>query len=386
MPSIFANEACPVFYAGRFADGVSGADLPDGSVILNDWDVLPSSLATPMRRATSLVVLDVFSFPFETMSEEQWDVPLVITLPGGFDADFLQKIFGEPLFERLGYFDRVAVHNTELWDDLSRRYGWSESQLIQLERENPPEIASRIAALLDAENTPRQLSGGPYETYSYWNERGDAMARYAPRRAICSGRPGLDLEKAMHRVQATALEEQFIAARGDRADDVPFNVLEVGVGVGRWASSFDPMATRFCGVDTSEGMIEAARDGFPGLRFERIGQDLLLPYEDESFDLVFTVDVLHHNSASDRLTMLSEMWRVARPGGRLMFLEDFVAERRSPDSTIYPMPVKEFVDLIIEAFVGRVTLEHVESLRYPRDDVVRAGLISLSKLGVPKRW
>lgn len=386
IPRISANDARPVFYAGRFADGFSGADLPEGSVVLNDWDVLPSSLAVAMRGASSLVVLDMFSFPFETMIEEQRDVPLVAVLPGGFDADFLQKVFGEPLFEHFGFFDRVAVHGAELWDDLSRRYVWSESQLIQLEREDLVKTASMIVALLEAEDSHRKLSSGSYETYGYWNERGDALARSAPRRAICSGRPGLDLDKAIHRVQATALEEQFIAARGDRADDVPFDVLEVGAGVGRWASSFDPMSTRFCGVDTSEGMIEAARVGFPEARFDRIGRNLLLPYEDESFDLVFTVDVLHHNPPSNRRTMLSEMWRVARPGGRLMFLEDFVAERRSPDSTIYPMPIKEFVDSIMEASVGRVTLEHVESLRYPRDDVVRAGLISLSKLGVPKRW
>ncbi len=386
IPKIFVDGARPVFYAGRFADEVSGAGLPENCRVLSDWDVLPSSLATAMRGAASLVVLDVFSFPFETMTEEQWDVPLVAALPGGFDGEFLEKVFGEPLLERLSFFDRVTVRGADLWDDLSRRYGWSESQRILLEDEDPANAALEIAALLEAEAIPRQLSGGPYETYSYWSERGDEMARSAPRRAICSGRPGRELDKAMHRVQATALEEQFAAARGGRAQDVPFEVLEVGAGVGRWVASFDPTTTRFYGVDISGDMIEAARDGFPEARFDRIGRDLILPYEDESFDLLFTVDVLHHNPAPSRLTMLSEMWRVARPGGRLLFLEDFVAEKRSPDSTVYPMPVREFVDLVIEASVGRVTLEHVESLRYPRDDVVRAGLISLSKLGVPKRW
>ena len=33
-----------------------------------------------------------------------------------------------------------------------------------------------------------------------------------------------------------------------------------------------------------------------------------------------------------------------------------------------------------------VTLEHVESIRYPQDDLVRAALLWLAKLGTPKRW
>ena len=133
-------------------------------------------------------------------------------------------------------------------------------------------------------------------------------------------------------------------------------------------------------------MVEAARNNFPGANFDHLGDDLLFPYEDEAFDLVFTVTVLHHNPTPAKEALLSEMWRVTKPGGRLMFLEDFVAGARSEGSTVYPMSVLKFVDLVLETTAGRVTLEHVESVRYPHDDLARGGLISLSKLGIPKKW
>ena len=120
--------------------------------------------------------------------------------------------------------------------------------------------------------------------------------------------------------------------------------------------------------------------------FVRLQPGLLVPYDDESFDLVFCVTLMHHNPTPAKKTLLSEMWRVARPGGRLLFLEDFVFGKRSENSTVYPMSVIEFVGLLLEATNGQVSLEHVESLRYPHDDVTRGGIIAVSKLGVPQRW
>jgi SAM-dependent methyltransferase len=387
VPMTANTDVRPVVYAGRLADRVAGADLPDDRPVLSEWDVLPSHLAAAMERAPALVILDPFSFPFEAMTQDQWDVPLVLALPSEFDAEFLSAVFGEALFERLGFFDRIATPHTVLWEDLRQRYGWTSSQRIEAGGDSPGEAAAEIFALLETGSATPDFAGDDhYEVYRYWSERGEALASSAPHRAVCSARHGLVLDKAMHRVQKAALEPQFAAVRGARVEGVPFDVLEVGVGVGRWAASFNLAKTRFVGVDISEGMVRAVRDDFPEGRFDHLGSDLLFPYDDESFDLVFTVDVLHHNPTPAKRTLLSEMWRVARPGGRLLYLEDFVAQKRSPRSTVYPMSVLKFAELVLEATAGQVVLEHVESLRYPRDEVVRGGLISLSKLGVPKRW
>ena len=376
-----------VFYAGRFMDRIQSVDLPEGCTLLGDWDVLPAQLTVATQEATTLVVLDLFSFPFETLTGIQRDIPLILVLPSGFDEEFLTAVFGEAVFERLDFFDRVATPDPALWKSLRRRYRWAEGQHIGIESGGPDEAAREIGTLLEAESaTPTFFGADRYEAARYWSERGDALAGSVPHRAVCSLLLGPDLNKAMHRVQKAALGPQFVAARGASAEDVPFDILEVGVGVGRWAASFDLEKTRFFGVDISEGMVTAARANFPEGNFDRLGSDLILPYDDESFDLVFSVTVMHHNPTPAKRTLLSEMWRVARPGGRLLFLEDFVVGRWSEKATVYPMSVLEFVGLLLEAMNGQVVLEHVESLRYPHDDMTRGGIISVSKLGVPKRW
>jgi SAM-dependent methyltransferase len=377
----------PVFYAGRFSEEVSGTFLPGDHTVLSDWDVLPAQLASALEPASILVVLDMFSFPFESLTGDLVDVPLILLLPTGLDADFLATVFGKAAFSRLGFFDRVAVADGDLWAELRRRYDFAQGQRVEVEDGHPERAAAEIGDALEAESAFHAPPGdGLYDANRYWSERGDALAGNAPHRAICSIKHGLKFNKAIHRVQEKVLRPQFAAGRGTQAEEVPFDVLEIGAGVGRWAASFDPAKTRFTGVDISEGMVEAARKNFPRCRFDLLGEDSVLPYGDESFDLSFSVTVMHHNPTLTKWALISEMWRVTRPGGRLMFLEDFVSGGWSTTSTVYPMSVNEFVGLLVEATAGQVVLEHVESIRYQHDDFTRGGLLSVSKLGVARTW
>ena len=377
----------PVFYAGRFSEEVSGAGFPGDHTVLSDWDVLPAQLESALEPASVLIVLDMFSFPFESLAGDLADVPLILLLPTGLDANFLATVFGKAAFSTLGFFDRVAVADDDLWNVLRRRYQFSQGQLVEVEDGRPEHAAAEIRAALESESVLYTPFGeGDYEAKRYWSERGDDLAGSAPHRAICSVDHGPKFNKAIHRVQEKALSPQFAAARGTQADEVPFDVLEIGAGVGRWAASFDPARTRFTGVDISEGMVEAAQKNFPQCRFDLLGEEPVLPYGNESFDLSFSVTVMHHNPTPTKQALISEMWRVTRPGGRLMFLEDFVGGGWSTTSTVYPMSVNEFVGLLVEATAGQVVLEHVESIRYQHDDFTRGGLLSVSKLGVARTW
>ncbi len=335
----------PVVYAGRFAEGVPAARLPENCEVLDDWEVLPFRLAEALERATALVVLDLFSFPFEAMTREQRDVPLIAVLPPGLDAPFLNAVFGEALLGALNPLDRVATADPALWEELRQGYRWTDGQLLGLDSPLPEEAAAQVLARLEEEAT----------------------------------RPATD--KAVYRVRAGALGPQFAAARGVRAGDVPFDVLEVGVGDGRWASSFDPATTGFAGLGFGEEVVEAASADFPGGRFDTCGECFVFPCADESFDLAFTVSVLHDRPASAKKNIVSEMWRVVRPGGRLMFLEDFVS-----GGFDHVVSIQSFVGLVLEATAGRVVLEHFEALRYPRDPHFRGGLLALSKVGTPQTW
>jgi protein-L-isoaspartate O-methyltransferase len=350
----------PVIYAGRFVDQVAGADLPGGCIVLGEQDVPPQKLAGVLKRANTLVFLDLPSFPFEAMTDDHWDIPIIVVLPPGFDGESLTADFDRVLFERLGFFDRVVAPDPALWDELRRKYRWTQSQRVPATSDHPGEVAKTVCTLLARESTSPTV----------------------PKAAHIDGDPCFS--KALHHVQAAVLEPRFVAAREKSDTTAPLDVLEVGAGAGRWVSSFDPTKTRFVGIEAREDLVETARANFPDQRFDRLGSGLLFPYEDESFDLVFSVTVMHHHPAPVKRTLLSEMWRVARPGGRLLFLENFVFMDQPEEPAIYPMSVTEFVDLILDATAGQVVLEHTESLRYPGEDLHTGGLISLSRLGIPR--
>jgi hypothetical protein len=327
----------PVIYAGRFVDQAAGTELPAGCIILGEQDALPYKLTAVLSHANALVFLDPLSFPFEAMAGEHWDLPIVVVLPSGFDVESLTNTLGSALFERLGFFDRIVAEHSALWEKLRRKYRWAESQRIPVGINRPSEATEVVRALLEAQ----------------------------PTLGITPEAGGMDrdpyLNKAFHRVQAATLGPQFSAARGEKHNTgVPLAVLEVGAGEGRWASSFDLTKTRFVGIDAREDLVEAARTNFPDQRFDHLGSDLLFPYGDKSFDLVFSVTVMHHTSVRAKRAILSEMWRVARPRGRLVFLEDFVFTTEPQRQAIYPMSVTQFVELILEATAGRVVLERSE--------------------------
>ena len=362
----------PVVYAGRFASGIREAGAPEGCVLLDDWEVLPARLAT-LKGASDLIVLDPLSFPFETLTGVLRDVPLIVVLPEGRDADFLAAVFGGPVFGRLDFFDRVATGDMAVWEDLRRRYRLAGGQLVRLESARPEDAAEEVTTLLQAEargDAKNPVAGGP---------------RPGVRRAARGAYP----DKVAYRTRRAALEPQFASAHGGRADDVPFRVLEVGAGEGRWAASFSPAKTDYHGLDDDEEAVLAARLEWPGVPFAHLGPDGLFPYKDEAFDLVYAVGVLGRYPEREKQRLLSEMWRVARPGGRLIFLEDFVTTREGTKDGSHPehaLSVLQFVELLLVATRWQVVMEHVETLRYPDEAMTRGGLIAVSRLGVPKRW
>jgi ubiquinone/menaquinone biosynthesis C-methylase UbiE len=386
MPKAFSQADAgrrPVVYAGSFADQIGSADLPNDCIVLGEQDTLPCELTQVLNRANTLVLLDLLSFPLEAMSDKHWDLPIVVVLPSGFNAKALIATFGAEFFERLGFFDHIVTSDSALWEELRREYCWAEGQRIPVAGDRPNEVATTVCALFEAESTSTASpSHGQDEAAQYWRER--TLATSVPhredQRVNCDPRT----KKASHRVQAAALEPRFAALRQLRDAKVPLDVLEVGTGAGRWASSFDPTEARFFGIDARETLLRIARTNFPEGHFDLLGSELLFPYEDERFDLVFTATIMHRYPVRAKRTLLSEMWRVTKPGGQLLFLEHFVFEKQPEQSTIHPMSASEFERLILDATAGQVVLDYVESLQYPGDNLRTGMVISLLRLGVPK--
>jgi len=124
-----------------------------------------------------------------------------------------------------------------------------------------------------------------------------------------------------------AVYRKMVSLTGVRPGDA---VLDVGCSSGylarKLAAAAGP-AGHVTGVDPSEPAIAyARRRALPAMTFTvAVAQDLPLP--DESFDVVTCALALHHVPARKREAALREMFRVTRPGGRLL-AADFDPSRR----------------------------------------------------------
>jgi SAM-dependent methyltransferase len=98
---------------------------------------------------------------------------------------------------------------------------------------------------------------------------------------------------------------------------VPGRLLDVGGGTGRIAALVRPLVAQVVICDLSPAMLRQARakcdcDGLQSWA-ER------LPFSDASFERVLVVDALHH--FADQQAAVRELWRVLKPGGRLVIEE-----------------------------------------------------------------
>jgi ubiquinone/menaquinone biosynthesis C-methylase UbiE len=155
-------------------------------------------------------------------------------------------------------------------------------------------------------------------------------------------------------------------------------VLEVGCGTGNYIIALSELTGALgWGLDPSESMLAQARSRSSRVTFRR-GQAERLDYPPEFFDLVFSVDVIHH--VAGRLEYLEEAYRVLKPGGRLCTVTDSegVIRHRQPLSTYFPETVQVELDRYprmadLRDMMGRVgfseVAEELVELHYQLKDV-----------------
>ena len=102
----------------------------------------------------------------------------------------------------------------------------------------------------------------------------------------------------------------FLKRSGLLKDDM--KVLEIGCGIGTITHELTKAGFDIIGTDISKTAIEHGRKKYPGVRLE-VHPGEILPFENNSFDMVISFDVLEHIKEVDR--HLVEVVRVLRPGG-----------------------------------------------------------------------
>jgi SAM-dependent methyltransferase len=107
------------------------------------------------------------------------------------------------------------------------------------------------------------------------------------------------------------------------------SVLELGCGSGEYASHVaEKVGCRLLGLDINAlgvrnaNQLAVARGLSSQARFEQCDLSNNLPFEDDTFDAVFSNDVLCHIPGRARL--LGEMFRTLKPGGRMLFSDALV--------------------------------------------------------------
>jgi ubiquinone/menaquinone biosynthesis C-methylase UbiE len=160
-------------------------------------------------------------------------------------------------------------------------------------------------------------------------------------------------EYSQHRQTHPKVVEALIATANIGATS---QVLEVGCGTGNYIRVlFSQTGCAAWGIDPSPEMLAQAQQPSGGPQL-LCGRAEALPAPSQTFDLLFSVDVIHH--IQDRPRYLAEAYRALRPGGALCTVTDsaWIIRHRVPLALYFPETVP------------------LELARYPRIAVLRQAM------------
>ena len=142
----------------------------------------------------------------------------------------------------------------------------------------------------------------------------------------------------------------------------PMVIADLGAGDGNFSLLLAQNATKVVAVDSSAKMIEFARDQarrhhVKNIDF-RLGDMEELPIDDESVDLVFFSQSLHH--ALHPQHAIAEAARILRPGGRIAIL-DLAKHRFEEAREMYADEWLGFSEAELESMLHRVGLAKIQT-------------------------
>jgi len=97
-------------------------------------------------------------------------------------------------------------------------------------------------------------------------------------------------------------------------------ILDFGCGCGRILRQWGKRSgTRLWGVDYNPRLIDWCRRNLPFAEFAVNPSATNLPFRDETFDFIYSVSVFTHLTEPEQSFWMSELTRVLKPGGHLLF-------------------------------------------------------------------
>jgi ubiquinone/menaquinone biosynthesis C-methylase UbiE len=96
------------------------------------------------------------------------------------------------------------------------------------------------------------------------------------------------------------------------------SAIDVGAGTGVLAERLADTGMEVVALDPFPGMLEQLRRRRPGMQTV-VAHGEAIPFPDDSFDLAYSVAVMHHIADPDKVRRtVAEMVRVTRPGGHIL--------------------------------------------------------------------
>jgi ubiquinone/menaquinone biosynthesis C-methylase UbiE len=212
----------------------------------------------------------------------------------------------------------VVVATAALKDELISR-GIDASRVVVLA--SPAALTGALFAIADANRSrvsqARVTTGDAYkdQVQNQWNQNpvGSQHAHASQPHTLDWF---LEVERHRYEVYAPWMREvmEFTQHTGQ-------DVLEIGGGIGTDLAQFAKNGARVTDVDLAAGHLQLAQENFQvrGLNGRFIHHDAeTLPFDDASFDIVYSNGVLHHTPNTQ--AVVREIHRVLRPGGRAIIM------------------------------------------------------------------
>ncbi len=142
----------------------------------------------------------------------------------------------------------------------------------------------------------------------------------------------------------------------------PMVIADLGAGEGTFSLLLAQRAKKVIAVDNSEKMVEygtevAAKQGVKSLEY-RLGDLESVPIEDNSIDLAFFSQSLHHALHPGKA--IGEAWRILKPGGRIAVL-DLVKHRFEEARELYADTWLGFSEVELEALLLKAGFANVQT-------------------------
>ncbi|AVG24695.1 MULTISPECIES: bifunctional demethylmenaquinone methyltransferase/2-methoxy-6-polyprenyl-1,4-benzoquinol methylase UbiE [Pontimonas] len=137
-------------------------------------------------------------------------------------------------------------------------------------------------------------------------------------------------------------------------------ILDIAAGTGTSSVAIAKSGAEVVALDFSAGMVEEGRKRHPELTFVE-GDAEALPFPPQSFDAV-TISFGLRNVNNPQLA-IGEMYRVLKPGGRLV-----ICEFSHPDRAVVKGSYKAYLKYVMPA-IAKVTSSNPEAYTYLMDSI-----------------